>query len=457
MRRKPSKRTTRAAHTAHARHQQPTLWPRAEPKLKVSKAAPPRGTPDTIRDVGLSGITVLPDRMRLLRPEVVHELAISMQACGQLQPIVLRPHDSIGFVLVAGRHRLEAARSLKWDSISAIVRAGLKADTALLAEIDENLARGELSPAERAAHIGRRKELYEALHPETKHGGAPGAGRGKGKGKSSKDPDSGSFQDDTAKASGRSRSAIAQDATRAKHIPDVGALAGTSLDKGEELDALAKLSPAQQAPLIERAVSGEQVSAKGAAKAHQRDLRMRELTEASRAASAKLGTKLYDVLYIDPPWKFETWSEKGMDRSADNHYPTMSLEELCALKLPAAKNCAMYVWTPPAMWPQAIRFIEAHGCKFATEYVWVKDKTGTGYWARNQHESLLLAIKGDMPAPAPSDRVSSVQYFPRGKHSEKPDYYAKMIEKAFPRARRLEMFARKRRPGWDSRGNEVED
>jgi hypothetical protein len=113
-------------------------------------------------------------------------------------------------------------------------------DRAKLIEIDENLARGELSAAERANHIGTRKEIYERLHPETRHGAAPGkSGGGK---KAAKEPNSGSFAKDTATKTGRSKSSILADATRADHIPDIDRVVGTSLDQGEELDALAKLT-----------------------------------------------------------------------------------------------------------------------------------------------------------------------------------------------------------------------
>ena len=76
-----------------------------------------------------------------------------------------------GLRLVAGWHRLEATRQLKHDTIRAVVLEGLDADAALLTEIDENLVRADLSPAERAIHLAERKRLYEKLHPQTKHGG----------------------------------------------------------------------------------------------------------------------------------------------------------------------------------------------------------------------------------------------------------------------------------------------
>jgi hypothetical protein len=115
-------------------------------------------------------------RLRQLRQEKVDELAESIATLGQLQSIVVQPVKGAGFELVVGAHRLAAVRELGRDKILAAVMNGLDADTALLAEIDENLVRAELSPAERALHLAERKRLYEKLHPATKHGGNRGAG-----------------------------------------------------------------------------------------------------------------------------------------------------------------------------------------------------------------------------------------------------------------------------------------
>jgi hypothetical protein len=209
--------------------------------------------------IDLADISFKPSRLRALRPEVVAELAESMAARGLLQPIVVLP-DGKGYWLIAGRHRFEAARRLGWTSISATVLDGVEADQAELIEIDENLIRAELSPAERALHVGRRKALYERLHPETKHGGAPGAGRGKGKRK--KDANLASFQEQTAKTTGKSRRSVERDATRANKVTVLADIAGTSLDKGDEIDALAKLPEDEQRKLAECAQAGDKVSAK---------------------------------------------------------------------------------------------------------------------------------------------------------------------------------------------------
>jgi hypothetical protein len=85
---------------------------------------------------------------------------------------------------------------------------GLSADQARVAEIDENLIRADLTPSERAVHHAERKALYLKLHPETKHGGAPGKAGG---GKKAKDAKLVSFVKDTAKKTGKAKRTIARD------------------------------------------------------------------------------------------------------------------------------------------------------------------------------------------------------------------------------------------------------
>lgn len=184
--------------------------------------------------------------------------------------------------------------------------------------------------------------------------------------------------------------------------------------------------------------------------------REQELAERTIAASAALGTKLYGVLYVDPPWRYEVYSrETGMNRAAENHYPTMTLDELLALPIPAAPDCALFMWSTAPMLRNAIRLMEAWGFDYKSEIVWVKDKIGLGHWSRSQHEPLLIGSRGTIPAPTPGDQVPSVLFAPRSEHSEKPEAIAEMIGKLYPNTPRLEMFARRSRPGWDRWGNEA--
>ena len=235
----------------------------AEKKVADAILFEPRGA--TVRMIPLCHIEVAPKRMRALRPATVDEIAESIQARGGLlQPIVVRPRrqrkdSGECYSLVAGWHRFEAVRKLGHDRIAAAILDGLNADAALLAEIDENLIRADLSPAERTAHVGRRKELYEKLHPETKHGGD----RKSQKAKSSRqNGDLKRFTKDVAKKTGQSERKIQRDVTRASKVGVLPDIVGTTLDKGDEIDALAKLPVDEQRKLAEQAKSGERISAK---------------------------------------------------------------------------------------------------------------------------------------------------------------------------------------------------
>jgi len=123
-----------------------------------------------------------------------------------------------------------------------------------LAEIHENLMRSELTPAQESAAIHRCKAIYEELHPETKHGDR----------KSDQVAESATrFTKATAEATGKSERSIREVAARGEELgDDLGRIAGTSLDKGVEMDALAKMSISERASVINRAIAGERVSAR---------------------------------------------------------------------------------------------------------------------------------------------------------------------------------------------------
>lgn len=196
-------------------------------------------------------------------------------------------------------------------------------------------------------------------------------------------------------------------------------------------------------------------------KQERRRQREAELAAATVNASLALGTELYGVIYADPPWRLEPWSrETGMDRAADNHYPTMPLEEIKAIKVPAAENCVLFLWAFPAVLRLAIAVIEAWGFEYKSACAWKKPGMGTGHWFRFEHEVLLVAVRGTVPAPAPGTQWDSmldgaVIEASATRHSAKPDAFARMIEDYFPTTPKVEMFARRRRDGWDTWGNEV--
>jgi ParB family transcriptional regulator, chromosome partitioning protein len=214
-----------------------------------------KNAPALFSDINVNRITVPPHRSRDLRPNVVESLVESIAKRGLLQPIRVQMKGAAGYQLIAGLHRLEAVRKLGHTTIKAGVVKGLNADQALLDEVDENLIRADLSPADRAWHLSERKRLYERLYPRTRHGGDR-------RSSSSQIENLKSFTADTAKKTGKGRSSIARDVARASKIAVLPDIVGTSLDKGVEIDALATLPEDQQRALAERAKAGEPVTAR---------------------------------------------------------------------------------------------------------------------------------------------------------------------------------------------------
>jgi ParB family chromosome partitioning protein len=186
-------------------------------------------------------------RLRKIDEGRVEMLKRSMLEVGLLNPITVYACDVMrgnglvkGYGIVAGSHRLDAAQSLGWETIAATV-CDLSDLHRQLAECDENLCGTMLSPAERAKFTSRRKDVYEALHPETRHGAV---GRNHPV-QSCQNDDSepvSRFTADTAAKTGKSEASIQRDARRGEKITDeaMAEIVGTDLDKGTVLDAIAR-------------------------------------------------------------------------------------------------------------------------------------------------------------------------------------------------------------------------
>lgn len=170
-------------------------------------------------------------------------------------------------------------------------------------------------------------------------------------------------------------------------------------------------------------------------------------------SEAKIPDGLFDIIYADPPWKYEFAESRS--REIENQYPTMEFEEIKMLKVPSSNNCVLLLWATPPKLEEALQVLNAWGFTYRTCAVWDKGVIGMGYWFRQQHEILLLGVKGNPKCPEPKNRQSSVFQTKRSSHSKKPDYYYEMIESMFPDRRYLELFARNNRKGWVSFGNQI--
>ena len=173
----------------------------------------------------------------------------------------------------------------------------------------------------------------------------------------------------------------------------------------------------------------------------------------------------YSIIYADPPWAYKVWSEKGMGRSAEKHYPTMRIEEICALPVAdiAARDSALFLWATCPTLPLAFDVIKAWGFEYkATAFCWVKRNrkssgwfVGMGHWTRANAELCLLATRGH-PHRIAAD-VRQIIDAPVEEHSKKPDEARDRIVRLMGDLPRIELFARQKAPGWDVWGNEVDN
>lgn len=197
------------------------------------------------------------ERIRAVVDTKVDALIASIGDCGLLNPITVAPQTVVrggraqdGYMLIAGLHRLEALTRMGATEIPATV-LDVKGPQAIIAECDENLCGSNLSPAERALFTRRRKEAYEALHPETKNG-ATGGGHDQLRKVCEPAP---RFTADTAKRTGQSERTVQLDAARGASVPEpiLTEVAGTDLDKGTVLDRVGKAAnPAAELAAIKR-------------------------------------------------------------------------------------------------------------------------------------------------------------------------------------------------------------
>jgi N6-adenosine-specific RNA methylase IME4 len=163
----------------------------------------------------------------------------------------------------------------------------------------------------------------------------------------------------------------------------------------------------------------------------------------------------YSVIYADPPWQYDF--SKSDSREIENQYPTMPIEDICALpvRTALADDCVVFMWATSPKLVEAMQVIDAWGLTYKTCMVWVKDKIGMGYYARQQHELLLIATQGNLPTPDPSNRPASVIAAPRGEHSRKPEVVYELLERMYPNLNKIELFSRNPRAGWKAWGNQA--
>lgn len=159
------------------------------------------------------------------------------------------------------------------------------------------------------------------------------------------------------------------------------------------------------------------------------------------------------VVYADPPWRYEFAVSDS--RKIENQYPTMTTEQIAAVDPAPEEDAVLFMWVTSPKLRDGLQIMEAWGFAYRTSMVWVKPQIGMGYYARSQHEFLLIGTLGSLPAPLPENRPSSVIDGRRTEHSAKPDLRP-VLNAMYPGLWKREMFSR--RPAedlWLVHGNEA--
>ena len=202
---------------------------------------------------------------------------------------------------------------------------------------------------------------------------------------------------------------------------------------------------------------------------HIEDIRETDNRELTTASALRLSYRIrnrdaprpappmgkYSVIYADPPWQYD---DHGNPRygHADTHYSTMSILELCALPIErlADDNAVLFLWVTSPQLNRAFELIEAWRFVYKASFVWDKDRHNYGHYNSVRHEFLLVATRGSF-LPEANALEPSVVTIPRTAHSEKPPYFRELIDRMYPSASKIELFARVSISGWECWGNEI--
>jgi N6-adenosine-specific RNA methylase IME4 len=187
----------------------------------------------------------------------------------------------------------------------------------------------------------------------------------------------------------------------------------------------------------------------------------KEVNQAAIKPAPDLPEGVFQVFYLDPPWKYDN---SGLGGSAENHYRTRTVDEMSAelrgldFASRTATDCVLFLWATNPILPDALRLIDELGFEYKTNLVWVKNKPTygkLGFYVYGQHELLLIATQGSMLPKG--KKPTSVIHADVKDHSRKPEEAYKIIDQMYPNTRKCELFGRKKHEGWEVWGDQVSE
>lgn len=417
------------------------------------------------------------DLFRPLTDSEYEDLKADIQKRGVIVPIIVNESNEV----LDGQHRLKIAHELgiPHGSIPFQVRAGLSENAQAELAYVLNLHRRHFTKEERVLEVVRRRKLgwsttkiAEAVgvsHPTViedlqECSGCQNLQPEQVTGTDSKSyPATKPTPEELNARQERVKAARAEGASVRQIAKQEGVSVGTvaaDLSRPAVVNVLGVTRVKETSDLIQRAphqaegYTNFKDLKKTVTRSENREKRLENLKQIS-TGNAELSTeKTYPIILADPPWRYQH-QVRECDH-IENHYPTMSLEEICCLPVAelATDPAVLFMWVTSPKAQEAMQVLEAWGFTYKTQAIWDKEIMGMGYWFRQQHELVYVATRGNFPPPSGPVRRRSVYREKKTEHSVKPAWLHDYLEEAYPELNKIELFARSARPGWDVWGNQ---
>ena len=237
-----------------------------------------------------------------------------------------------------------------------------------------------------------------------------------------------------------------RDRETARKIAEVAGVGHNTISQVKRIIKDAPPDLIQEVRFGEKSIKEAYKEIRAAEKAEQKQIAIDQIN------SLTTPTGKYHVLVVDPPWQYEKRAEDTTHRGRCL-YPTMSIAEICNIEIPAEDNAVLWLWTTNAFIHDAYHIVESWEFTPKTVLTWVKDRMGVGDWLRGQTEHCILAVRGKPVIDLTNQ--TTVLNAPLREHSRKPDEFYDMVSSLCP-GRKIDMFSREPREGWDQWGGEVD-
>jgi N6-adenosine-specific RNA methylase IME4 len=362
-----------------------------------------------------------------MREDVIETIAASVRNHGfhDRHAITVRKTKD-GYQIISGHHRVEAAKRAGLDAVPAWV-VKMDDDQAYMALAMDN-AQGEMSLVELAIHAAGVKAAK----------GKEGEGvKAWAEGMCFEHAKAFNLRKVGLYAKSLSTDVCTRLRDKFSHV-----LAALEAFKGSDLDAI-----------VSRIATGELKTVADVRREAKRTAVVESLDNVSARQAKELAGE-YDVIVIDPPWPMEKIEREVRPNQVEFDYPTMDEAELAAMKIPAADDCHLWLWTTHRFLPMALRLLDAWGLKYVCTFVWHKPGGFQPIGLPQYNCEFALYARRGTPQFVDTKALPTCFAASRGKHSEKPEDFYDVVRRVTA-GRRIDIFNRRCIEGFDTWGKEA--